>query len=74
MEQKNLEQGYEKRIPVKVRSSRNGKWLIFKVQGFEDQPIILAVNYVREILKSADRKKDQAPVDTEEIGIRRGNG
>ena len=73
MEQKNLEQGYEKRIPVKVRSSRNGKWLIFNVQGF-DQPIILAVNYVREILKSADRKKDQAPVDTEEIGIRRGNG
>ena len=73
MEQENLEQGYEKRIPVKVRSSRNGKWLIFNVQGF-DQPIILAVNYVREILKSADRKKDQMPVDTEEIGSRRGNG
>ena len=73
MEQKNLEQGYEKRIPVKVRSSRNGKWLIFNVQGF-DQPIILAVNYVREILRSADRKKNQMPVDTEEIGIRRGNG
>lgn len=73
MEQENIEKGYEKRIPVKVRSSRNGKWLIFNVQGF-DQPIILAVNYVREILKSADRKKNQMPVDTEEIGIRRGNG
>lgn len=66
MEQKDLNQNYEKRTPVKVRSSRDGKWLIFRVQGFE-QPIILAANYLRAILDSADKKKNQMPVNIEQI-------
>lgn len=68
MEQKKLnEVEGQKRAEVKARSSRDGKWLIFRVEGFE-QPIILASNYVRAILESADKKKDTiVPMNIEQI-------
>lgn len=68
MEQRKLnEVEGQKRSEVKARSSRDGKWLIFRVEGFE-QPIILASNYVRAILESADKKKDTiVPMNIEQI-------
>ena len=68
MEQKKLNEiEGQKRAEVKARSSRDGKWLIFRVEGFE-QPVILASNYVRAILESADKKKDAiVPMNIEQI-------
>ena len=68
MEQKKLNEiEGQKRAEVKARSSRDGKWLIFRVEGFE-QPVILASNYVRAILESADKKKDTiVPMNIEQI-------
>lgn len=56
----------QKRAEVKARSSRDGKWLIFRVEGFE-QPIILASNFVRAILQTADMKRGQTPANVEQI-------
>ena len=56
----------QKRPEVKARSSRDGKWLIFRVEGFE-QPIILASNFVRAILETADKKRNQTPANVEQI-------
>lgn len=64
MENQNLNQ--EKRTQVKVRSSHDGKWLIFRVEGFE-QPIILAVNYLKAIIESAEKRKTQGPFNVEQI-------
>ena len=68
MEQKKLnEVEGQNRAEVRARSSRDGKWLIFRVEGFE-QPVILASNYVRAILESADKKKDTiVPINIEQI-------
>ena len=67
MEQKNLNEiEGQKRAEVKARSSRDGKWLIFRVEGFE-QPIILASHFVRAILASADQKRNAASANIEQI-------
>ena len=67
MEQKNLNEiEGQKRAEVKARSSRDGKWLIFRVEGFE-QPVILASNFVRAILVSADQKRNAASANIEQI-------
>ena len=67
MEQKNLNEiEGQKRAEVKVRSSRDGKWLIFRVEGFK-QPVILVSNFVRAILVSADQKRNAASANIEQI-------
>jgi hypothetical protein len=67
MEQKNLNEiEGQKRPEVKARTSRDGRWLIFRVEGIE-QPVILAANFVRAILETADKKRSQAPANVEQI-------
>jgi len=57
MEGENSKQ--ENRTGPKIRVSRDGKWLIIRVQGI-DQAIIVSVNYLKAILESAEKRKAQA--------------
>jgi hypothetical protein len=64
MEGENLTQ--EKRIEPKIRVSRDGKWVIMRVQEIE-QPIILAVNYLKAIIENAEKRRAQISVNAEQI-------
>ncbi len=57
MENQNLK---EERIEPNIRVSRDGKWVIIRIPGFE-QPIIKAVAYFKAILDSAEKRKAQLP-------------
>jgi hypothetical protein len=73
MEQKNLNQdssqeSSEPRIrsssdDVKIRVSRDGKWIIIRVPGI-DQPVIKPVAYFEKIL---ERARTRTPYDVEKI-------
>lgn len=66
MEGENLNQNQEKRIEPKIRTSRDGKWVIMRVQELQ-QPIIVAVNYLKAIIESAEKRKAQAGFNAEQI-------
>lgn len=67
MEQENLEQNQnEKRIEPKIRVSRDGKWIIIRVEGME-QAIIKSVNYFKAIIESSEKRMKDAAVNAEMI-------
>ena len=56
----------KERIEPKIRTSRDGKWIIIRVPGIE-QPIIKAVTYFEAIIRSAKSRTQDRAVDIEKI-------
>ena len=67
MENKDLNQFQnEGRIEPRIRTSRDGKWIIIRVPGVE-QPIIKAVAYFEAIIRRAKSRGDDTVVNVEKI-------